>query len=237
MSKSKGNVVSPEQLRQRYGADTVRLFMMFAAPPEQSLEWSDSGVDGSHRFIKRLWHLCHQVAAKPENLGISHIDISKHYAADWQQFHQILLRIDHDMQALHFNTVVSGAMKCFNLLHDWSDQRMQAYGLHQLLRILSPFTPHICESLWHTLGHNGACEMQSWPKADQKVLAHDHAIEWVIQINGKVRGRLQHAKQATQTEIEQAALNHTNINQQLIDGYTRVIFVPGRLINFIIPTS
>lgn len=202
MSKSVGNTVDPNHLIDTYGADTARLFIMFAAPPEQSLEWSDTAVEGAHRFLKRLWSL----AAQHQQLMID-INESLHdenTAINWQTcenrlkkarlaVHQILMQATTDYERQQFNTVVSGCMKLFNELSAYSieteeDRYFLHSGLSFLLRLLAPITPHICHVLWQTLGFSKAIIDAPWPKFDKNALKVDE-VDFVVQVNGKLRAQ------------------------------------------------
>lgn len=202
MSKSIGNIVDPNHLIDTYGADTARLFIMFAAPPEQSLEWSDSAVEGAHRFLKRLWTLCaqHQQLMVDINQSLS----DENPVINWQTcdarlkksrlaVHQILMQATIDYERQQFNTVVSGCMKLFNELSAYTietenDRYFFHSGLSILLRLLAPITPHICHALWQSLGFEKAIIDASWPKLDKNALKMDE-VDFVVQINGKLRAQ------------------------------------------------
>jgi len=203
MSKSLGNTVDPAQLIEQYGADTARLFTMFAAPPEQSLEWSDAGVEGAHRFLKKLWNLAYQQRHLYLQLNQQSLDIDNN---DWsdappeikskrQKIYQLLQQIQQDYERQQFNTVVSACMKLFNELssidssHGEFEQILSYTGMSILLRVLAPITPHICHALWHDLGFNKVIIDAPWPKIDKSALKTDEA-RFVIQVNGKKRGEL-----------------------------------------------
>ncbi|NKB46933.1 MAG: leucine--tRNA ligase, partial [Legionellales bacterium] len=186
MSKSKGNTVDPNALIDRYGADTVRLFVLFAAPPEQSLEWSASGVEGAHRFLKRLWQLVTQ--QKMQSLAINQ---DKATLTDAQQqarcaIHSVLQQINYDMQRYQYNTVVSGSMKLFNIITELAVdpstyQPLINEGLHILLRLLAPITPHLCHALWQQCAFAGVIIDQPWPTVDASALQLSH-VEFVVQV-------------------------------------------------------
>ncbi|MES2219029.1 MAG: leucine--tRNA ligase [Pseudomonadota bacterium] len=249
MSKSKGNTVDPQLLIDTYGTDTVRLFTMFAAPPEQSLEWSDSGVEGSHRFLKRLWTLAyeHREDIKTENAMKKAADI------DWdntpanqrdilRQIFDILEQAKYDYERLQFNTVVSGCMKLLNLLAKIPDaaageNNVKPLILHKgmsiLLRLLAPIAPHITHQLWHDLSYEGVIINAPWPKGNATSLKADH-VELVIQINGKLRSRIKAPANAAVKTIEELALNDAKVQQAMIDKTVKkIITVPGKLINIV----
>lgn len=243
MSKSKGNVVTPAPLLKKYGADTVRLFITFAAPPEQSLEWADSGVEGSHRFLKKLWNFAQQVkpqvtAYEPSTISLVDSD-DKSIRTNYQQLHQILQKATHDIERLQLNTVVSAAMKILNLLTplkpDNAERSQFIYeGLSLLLRMLSPITPHICHQLWLELGYGNNILEATWPKINPKALMTND-LELIIQVNGKLRGKITVSADADQQAIEQAALADDNVQRHIGDKTIRkVIVVPKKLVNIVI---
>lgn len=202
MSKSVGNIVDPNHLITTYGADTARLFMMFAAPPEQSLEWSDTAVEGSHRFLKRLWTFAYENQSTINEINDLMHDGNSHI--DWQNcdsrlkksrliVHQVLAQASHDYERNQFNTVVSGCMKLFNELHAYEIQTEEdKYFIHSgvgfLLQLLAPITPHICHHLWIQLGFEKAIIDASWPKYDKSALKTEEA-DFVVQVNGKLRAQ------------------------------------------------
>ncbi len=198
MSKSVGNVVDPNHLIDQYGADTARLFVMFASPPEQSLEWSDSGVEGCHRFLKRLFNLTiqfHSEIADLNQANKNHFDMSekeKDIKKLRQSMHQILNQVCQDYERYQFNTVVSGCMKIFNLINDYAqqdvvDKEVIYEGVSVLLRLLAPITPHICHHLWQLCEFDGAIIDAPMPKVDKSALKSDE-VSYVVQVNGKLRG-------------------------------------------------
>jgi leucyl-tRNA synthetase len=221
MSKSIGNIVDPNHLIDTYGADTARLFIMFAAPPEQSLEWSDTAVDGAHRFLKRLWSLA--VQNKQLMLDINQSLSDENPAINWQAcdarlkkarfaVHQILMQATIDYERQQFNTVVSGCMKLFNELSAYAieteeDRYFFHSGFSFLLRLLAPITPHICHALWQTLGFEKAIIDAPWPKFDKNALKVDE-VDFVVQINGKLRAQFTCATDASQETLIELAKTH-----------------------------
>jgi leucyl-tRNA synthetase len=231
MSKSKNNGVDPQAIIDAYGADTARLFMMFAAPPDQQLEWNDSGVEGASRFLRRLWNF----AVKLNHGGGFEMtaDAQKRTRFD---IHSVLKQANYDMSKHQFNTVGSAAMKILNVLDPLAgvDDAVVKEGLSILLRLLSPITPHISQTLWKELGYGDNILHAAWPEVDEAALEQDE-IELVIQVNGKLRGNLRVAKDADKATIEQLALAHEAVQKQLAGGTAKkVIVVPGRLINVVI---
>ena len=251
MSKSKRNGVDPQSLIEQYGADTARLFMMFAAPPEQTLEWSDSGVEGSHRFLKRIWSFAHLYTPKASNqsllVGIDWNSVAQSIKSQRRDVHLALKQANYDLGRHQFNTVVSAGMKMLNTLETHIDEReasgnnnMMAHmfviaeGFSILLRLLSPITPHITHALWRELGYGDDILTAVWPEPLEAALVQDE-IELVIQVNGKLRGNLRVAKDTDKAQLELLALAHEAVQKQLAGGAAKkIIVVPGRLINVVI---
>ncbi|EKE01352.1 MAG: hypothetical protein ACD_21C00156G0019 [uncultured bacterium] len=240
MSKSKGNIVSPTELITKYGADTVRLFMIFASPPEQSLEWSDSGVEGSHRFLKKLFAF----AVINEEIIISHNNTSKKPEAftDEQQrlrkdIYTILQQANFDMERLQLNTVVSAAMKLLNLLQDIpkdANETIVYEGFNILLKLLNPITPHITHYLWHELKFKGDALDTTWPQVDAKALEQD-SIDLIVQVNGKVRGKITLPINTDEKEIREIAITNENVAKTIGTAtIKKVILVPKKLVNIVV---
>ena len=236
MAKSKNNGVDPQSLIERYGADTARLFMMFAAPPEQSLEWNDAGVEGAHRFLKRLWTFAvDQVRGignetRPADADAAVLDVRR-------EIHAALAQALLDFDKYHFNTVISAAMKMLNSLGSLRRQGAEAVrseGFSILLRLLSPIAPHITQTLWRDLGYGEDILDAPWPQVDEAALKRDR-IELVVQVNGKLRGKVSVAADADRAIAEQEALNDENV-QRFIAGQNvvKIIVVPGKLVNIVV---
>lgn len=243
MSKSKGNTVDPQGMIEKYGADTVRLFVMFAAPPEQSLEWSDSGVEGSHRFLNRVWRLVqtHIEACKTTQPGlVVAADLSKEQKELRLKLHETLQKVTDDMgRRLHFNTAVAACMELINSLGKFEDTTPSGLAVMQealetLLLMLAPIAPHITQELWTQLGQPGLVLDVSWPKVDEAALVKDD-MELMVQVNGKLRGKISVAKAAEKAEIFAAAKADEAVAKYL-DGQDLVkeIYVPGRLVNLVV---
>ena len=243
MSKSKNNGVDPQQLIDQYGADTARLFVMFASHPEQTLEWSDTGVEGSYRFIKRLWAL----GVKLAGTLASDMPQSGDFATASEavknlrrEIHLNLKQSDFDYTRIQYNTVVSAAMKMLNAIEDakLEQSKESTLALREclsiLLRCLYPVTPHITCELWANLGFKGSLLDAPWPKADEAALKQD-VIELVVQVNGKVRGSIKIDAQADQAAIEAATLA-SDVFTKYSDGKParKVIVVKGRLVNVVV---
>ncbi len=236
MSKSKLNGVDPQALIDEYGADTARLFMMFAAPPEQTLEWADSGVEGAHRFLKRLWAF----GAEFANIGKETHDLgalSGDAKALRREIHLALRQANYDMARFQFNTVVSAAMKMLNALEksgkEAANRAVVNEALSILLRLLSPITPHIAHALWRELGYGDDVLAAQWPEPLEAALVQDE-LELVLQVNGKMRGSIKVSASADKAAIEAAAIAHEAVQKQLNGGAPKkVIVVPGRLVNVV----
>ncbi|HET9113994.1 MAG TPA: leucine--tRNA ligase [Burkholderiales bacterium] len=241
MAKSKNNGVDPEQLIARYGADTARLFMLFAAPPEQSLEWSDAGVEGAHRFLRRLWKFCAEhvnggLVAAYRNGG----QLNPELKALRCQLHLAIAKITDDYSRRQtFNTAIATTMELLNSLTRLDDSSATARAvvqeaLEHIVVMLAPIVPHICTALWRELRPGSAAFATTWPTADPEAMAQDE-ITLMIQVNGKLRGELTVAKTTDAATIEQMALNQPAV-QKFISGQTprKIIIVPGRLVNIVV---
>ncbi len=240
MAKSKNNGVDPQSLIEQYGADTARLFMMFAAPPDQALEWSDAGVAGAYRFLRRLWfHAAeHQdairVAGDPDAAALS-----GPLRELRREVHEALRQALYDFGRHQFNTVVSGGMKILNALSriesdgDPSAAAVRREGLSILLRLLSPVVPHITHALWRELGYGDDVLNAAWPMPDETALARD-LMTLVVQVNGKLRGQIEVSVSADRETIEQAARAEPNVRRFVEDKSPRkVVIVPGKLVNLV----
>jgi leucyl-tRNA synthetase len=247
MSKSKSNGVDPQDLIEKYGADTARLYTMFTAPPEATLEWNDAAVEGSYRFLKRVWGFGHKLAGQ-RGLGEAAANVggqtlSKAAKALRLEIHTVLKQVDYDYQRMQYNTVVSGAMKMLNALDDFKsdgsegDNAALAEGFGILLRCIYPATPHIAHTLWTGLGFAataGDLLDAPWPQADEGALKRDE-IELVLQVNGKLRGSITVSATADKASIEAAALaSEAFIKQAEGAAPKKVIVVPGRLVNVVV---
>ena len=240
MSKSKGNTVDPQALIDEYGADTARLFMMFAAPPEMSLEWSDKGVDGANRFLKRVWRAVieHVEKGTVEKFDFSNLDETEQTMR--RQTHQTLGKVTDDIGRRHtFNTAIAAVMELMNSIAKFNAETPTSRAVLQetlelVVQILSPITPHICHHLWQTLGHEEAIINVPWPSVDENALKQDN-IELMIQVNGKLRAKVSVPAEAEQSVIEAAAYADENV-QRFTEGkdVRKVILVPGRLLNIVV---
>jgi leucyl-tRNA synthetase len=236
MSKSKRNGVDPQSLIDEFGADTARFFMMFASPPEQTLEWSDSGVEGAYRFLKRVWTFGH--ASQSSSRTAMPAMLAAGPAALRREIHLLLKQANYDLGKLQFNTVASAAMKMLNALEkapkDDAHLPVLAEGFGILLRILSPIAPHICHALWIELGYGADILAAPWPEPVEAALVQDEE-ELVLQVNGKHRGSIRIKVGADKTAIEAVALASEGA-QKFMEGKPakKVVVVPGRLVNIVV---
>ena len=240
MSKSENNGVDPEGLVARYGADTARLFTMFAAPPEQTLEWSDEGVQGAARFLRRLWSAVyeHVRAGLPEEpAGVM---LSEPQRALRRAAHQGLAKATDDIGRRHnFNTAIAACMELLNAVSRFDDatpagRAVRHEALEIIVRVLSPIVPHVCHALWQALGHERAVVDERWPEVDPGALAQD-TVELVVQVNGKLRGRIRVACGAAESEVRTAALGAEHVDRFVAGKPVRkVIVVPGKLVNIVV---
>ena len=252
MSKSKNNGVDPQDLIEKYGADTARLYTMFTAPPEATLEWNDAAVEGSHRFLRRVWNFGVRLHAMENGAvgascisagGLKGIEFGAEAKALRLEVHTVLKQVDYDYQRMQYNTVVSGAMKMINALEDFKALQSpgaqvalaECFGI--LLRCLYPATPHIAHSLWQQLGYagtHGELLDAPWPQVDPAALVQEQ-IELVLQVNGKLRGSIRVSAQADKASIEQLALASDAFTKHSGGApVKKVIVVPGRLVNVVV---
>jgi leucyl-tRNA synthetase len=240
MSKSKGNTVDPQGLIDRYGADTVRLFTMQAAPPDQSLEWKDSAVEGCYRFLKRLWNRVHEHTAGGAIAAMDASSLSAPQKALRLALYSTLKKVNDDIgRRFTFNNVVSANMELLNELNRFEDTSPQGRAVMQealelVVLMLAPIVPHVTHTLWHALGHAGAVLDCTWPTVDQSALVQD-SITLVVQVNGKVRSKVEVPADAAREAIESAVMAEENV-QRHMDGKTakKVIVVPGKLVNIVV---
>ena len=239
MSKSKNNGVDPQAMIDAYGADTCRLFMMFASPPDMSLEWSDSGVEGASRFLRRVWRLAHSHVSGglPSALGKHELNDSQ--KAVRRAIHLAIKQASQDIGLHHkFNTAIAQVMTLMNVLEKAAtdtalDRSLMQEGLQAVVLLLAPITPHISHEIWQRLGHNDAIIDAQWPQVDESALVQDSLV-LVIQVNGKLRGQIEMPASASREEIEAAARCNENV-LRFTDGLTirKVIVVPGKLVNIV----
>lgn len=241
MSKSKGNTVDPQALIDTYGADTARLFMMFAAPPEQSLEWADSGVEGAHRFLRRLWMfvVTHLETGAVEAYKAGELNVELKTLR--RQLHQTIEKITDDYgRRQTFNTAIAAVMELMNAYgkvvgDDSATRSVRQEVLENVVLLLSPIVPHICQALWAELRKDSVIEDAAWPNADQSAMVQDE-VELVVQVNGKLRGSITVAKTMGKEAIEQHAVAQSFVQKFLEDGSTvrKIIVVPNKLVNIVV---
>ena len=240
MSKSKGNIVSPEEIINKYGADTARLFILFAAPVERDLKWSDQGVEGAFRFLNRVWriigHFMEEIKAAPEQYDVALM--SKEEKELRCILHQTIKKVTDDISdRFMFNTAISSIMELVNAFYGWQDKKISAGLLREivvnLLKLLAPFAPHITEELWHIAINQESVHKQPWPKYEAAAIVRDE-LEIVLQINGKVRDKIVVAAGLSREEMEKAALQQPRV-QELTKGKNiiKVICVPEKLVNIV----
>ena len=237
-----------QDLIEKYGADTARLYTMFTAPPEATLEWNDAGVEGSYRFLRRVWAIGSKLNATNSGADYARIDWSKgtfgkEIKALRLEIHTVLKQIDYDYQRMQYNTVVSGSMKLLNALENFKSDASDAAnaalheGFNILLRCLYPCAPHLAHALWVDLGYakdHGDLLDAPWPQVDTNALVKDE-IELMLQINGKLRGSLTVSATADKQAIEAAALTSDVFIKQAVGAAPKkIIVVPGRLINIVV---
>jgi len=245
MSKSKGNVVDPGDLIERFGADTVRLFCLFASPPEKDLEWSDRGVEGSARFLNRLWRLVYEEQEQLRN--VSPYDSSEPLEGELRvlhrKTHQTIKRVTEDIeQRFHFNTAISAVMELVNAIYQFRSENGHGPEAFPVLRLavdtavvlISPMVPHLAEELWQALGHERRVVQEPWPEWDEEAASEEMQLI-VVQVNGRLRSRIYVSPSASDEDIEKAALSDERINTFIGDKPVRkVVVVPGRLVNVVV---
>jgi leucyl-tRNA synthetase len=243
MSKSKNNGIDPQAQIDQYGADTARLFTMFASPPEQTLEWSGSGVEGAYRFLRRVWTYAHAQSAFIQDVTSAKAsgNLSAQASNLRRDIHKILQQADHDYKRVQYNTVVSACMKMLNLLEAAKLENTPAEKsalrecLSIFLRVLYPVAPHITHAIWEALGfvkELGDILDAPWPTVDASALEQSE-VELMIQVNGKLRGSIIVAKDADKASIEALALANENVKKFVTGTPKKVIVVPGKLVNIV----
>jgi leucyl-tRNA synthetase len=246
MSKSKGNVVDPDEMIARYGADTVRLFCLFAAPPEKDLEWNDKGIEGSSRFLNRLWRLVDELEDILSAVGPCAVvdgPLSEAEAELRRKEHDTVRRVERDMEnKFQFNTAIAAMMELVNTLYATKDEvrgsangpRLLSSAISSLLVALSPIAPHICEELWTRLGYTRTLALEPWPTHDPEALKTNE-VTVVVQVNGKLRGQISVAADASSEDIQAQALNDQNVARH-IEGKSivKIIVIPGKLVNVVV---
>jgi len=246
MSKSKGNVVDPNELLERYGADTARLFSLFASPPEKDLDWSDQGVEGSFRFLNRIWRMVETYQPSSRSVdGEPHLEELTVGKDLFRCVHQTIKKVTEDIEdKFHFNTAISALMELVNEVSQFDlsgteaerneRDRVLKKALETVLLLLSPFSPHICEELWRRMGHPRSVFEEPWPVYDERAIAEEVALI-VVQINGRVRHRLYLAASSTEEEIKGTVLSDDRV-KSLLSGQEvkKIVLVPNKLVNIVL---
>ncbi|MFA5535848.1 MAG: leucine--tRNA ligase [Bacillota bacterium] len=243
MSKSKGNVVSPEEIIEQYGADTARLFILFAAPPERDLEWNEKGVEGCFRFLNRVWRLSYYYHEKIKNISPGEVTKNELDKELLRSIHGAIKKVTDDVRLrFNFNTAISAIMELINTLQKYRDHTnvksenlpLVRFGLENTVLLLAPFAPHIADELWSNLGKKTSVHLEAWPKYDEKALELAE-VTMVVQINGKVRERLNFPKDLPEPQLKELVLETEKI-KQLLQGkeITKFIIVPNKLINLVV---
>jgi leucyl-tRNA synthetase len=243
MSKSKGNTIDPNDIINKYGADTIRLFIMFSAPPEQSLEWSDTAIEGSYKFLKRLWLLSYNIISKNTLEDESYDKHKKNIISDGEinmKIHKTIQKVTKDIfQRNSFNTAIASIMELLNNLtkyfqQDQSNNIILTNGVKTILKLLSPFTPHITQKIWSELGEQTLIMEESWPEVDATAL-EESKKEIIIQINGKLRGKIIANINDDEPKIRDMILEDNNLKKYLLDkDIKKVIYIEGKLVNYVI---
>jgi leucyl-tRNA synthetase len=234
MSKSKGNVVDPDEIIAKFGADTARLFILFASPPEKELEWSDKGVEGSSRFLNRVWRLVTE-QCQMSNVKCQIKTQNQNSNSELlRKAHKTIKDVTKDIESFSFNTAIARLMEYVNILYENREQ-VTGYGLREnLLVLLSPFAPHMTEELWHLLGNQDSIHSQPWPKFDPE-LAKDEMLTVVIQINGKLKDRLIVAPGTPELQIKDQALALGKVKSSLEGKQTvKIVYVKDKLVNIVV---
>lgn len=240
MSKSKNNGIDPQEMVEKYGADTVRLFMMFASPAEMTLEWQESGVEGAKRFLGRVWNLVYQYQQNPAKEALNPTALSAEQKALRRDVHKTIAKVSDDIgRRQTFNTAIAAVMELMNKLTRASleseqDRAVMAEALSAVVRMLYPITPHICFELWNALGYEGNIDTAEWVKADESAMVEDEKLI-VVQVNGKVRGKVTVAADADEETVKTIAFNDENV-KKFTDGQqiVKVIYVAGKLLNVVV---
>jgi leucyl-tRNA synthetase len=244
MSKSKGNVVSPDDFIMSYGADTGRVFELFMAPPEKDLEWSDQGVEGAFRFLNRVWRFFQTHRATFTEASARPSDLSAPGRAFRRTIHETIKRVTTDIDEFHFNTAISALHELVNAMHAFATESLDrvaaeeragllAESIDTLVRLLAPFAPHLVEELWEQLGHRESVFGASWPVVDPAALERD-AVQVVVQVDGRVRTRLVVSPEIAEDRLRTEALADEKVRPWLeAREVARVVVVPGRLVNIV----
>ena len=245
MSKSKNNGVDPEEMLDKYGADTTRLFIMFAAPPEKELEWNENGLAGAYRFLTRVWRVVFENSelVKNANDEIDYNKLSKEDKTLLIKLNQTIKKVTDAIENnYHFNTAIAANMELINEVQTYVSSSMNSeqaakilgYTLKKIIIMLSPFVPHFCDEIWEELGEKGYLFNEKWPEYDEKMLSSDETTI-AVQVNGKVRGSFEIAKDSEQALVEKTALELPNVVKHLEGmNVVKVIVIPNRIVNIVV---
>jgi leucyl-tRNA synthetase len=240
MSKSKNNGVDPQIMIDKYGADTVRLFSLFASPPDQSLEWNEAGVEGMSRFVRRLWRDLHAHVAQPDHGDVDAKSLDTKQKSMRRQVHETIAKVSDDFGRRYaFNTAIASCMELLNALNKFTDMDEQSRAVRHeafesMVLLLTPITPHVCQTLWNALGHSDPVHDHAWPQADQDALRKD-ALKLAVQVNGKLRGTIEVSVEASREAVEAAALANADVANYVGSAPPKkVIYVPGKIVNIVI---
>ncbi|NMP16843.1 leucine--tRNA ligase [Thalassotalea sp. Y01] len=239
MSKSKNNGIDPQEVIDQFGADTVRLFIMFTSPPEQTLEWSDAGVEGAHRFLKRVWKLVHDFTEAGDALALDQVTLEATHKNLRREVHKTITKVTDDIGRRNtFNTAIAAIMELMNTLakaklESDADRAVMKEAVQAIVLMLTPITPHLGHELWALVGDGSEVEEAAWPQVDKAALVEDEKLV-IVQVNGKLRAKITVASTASQEDVEKQALNEENVTK-FTEGKTvrKVIYVPGKLVNIV----
>ncbi|WP_206484576.1 leucine--tRNA ligase [Thalassotalea sp. G2M2-11] len=239
MSKSKNNGIDPQHVIEQYGADTVRLFIMFTSPPEQTLEWSDSGVEGAHRFLKRVWKLVHDFTQGEQAVAVEGLRLNSDQKTLRRELHKTIKKVSDDIGRRNtFNTAIAAIMELMNHLSkaktdSTEDRAVMLEAIQAMVLMLSPIVPHLAHHLWSVIGNGNLVEDTLWPQVDESALVEDEKLI-IVQVNGKLRGKITVAADADKDQVEAKGLAEENV-AKFVEGKTvrKVIFVPGKLLNIV----
>jgi leucyl-tRNA synthetase len=247
MSKSKNNGVDPENIVATYGADTARLFTMFASPPEKELEWNENGLAGSYRFLNRVWRMVSESKAFFEAGSINLEKLNKADKAILRKLHQTIKKVTESIENdYHFNTSIASNMELINELQDYKvnvlekgditleSKKLFTEAVNKMVIMLSPFVPHICDELWSELGNEGFLFEENWPEHVEELTVSDE-VSIAVQVNGKVRGAVQVTRGTSKEELEKMALEMENVKKHIQDkNIVKMIIIPEKIVNIVV---
>jgi leucyl-tRNA synthetase len=232
MSKSLGNIVEQKDVLDKYGCDTLRVFILFAAPPEKSLEWSDKGIEGPWRFIGRVWRLAEKVKGSAEGSG----EVKDEQKKLLQKMNYTIKKVTDDIeQQYQFNTAIAAIMELVNVLYAYGNlgDNLSRKVFLNVVILLSPFAPHVCEEIWSKSGMKGSVSKEAWPGYDSRLLEED-TVEIPVQVNGRLRAKISVRKGTTEEEIKEKVLNDTAVKRYLTGNIIKTIYIPDRVVNIVV---